>query len=173
MVSDEFSELPVLLYQASLSGADVYAVELMELGRAIVEADDNLVGKIGAHRLNLGPDPAQRGQVPSLPHGEVDAVGVPVLVAALVLQVEDVPIRVLPEIDTYASDFVVSDRHSGGRIVGGTDPNIEHAIDRRQVGQSSAVGAQGGQGPVGIAKKDFTRDQRAGLLVRHSQQWCP
>ena len=91
---------------------------------------------------------------------EVDRVDVPVLVAALVLQVEDVRVVEGPEVDADAAAGVLGDRLGGRQVADRRDPDVQHAVDRRQPGEAGAVGADGDRGALGVAEQQLAREQR-------------
>jgi hypothetical protein len=73
-----------------------------------------LVQDLGLHAL-------ERGEVPILLRGRVDGVDAPVLVPALVLEVDDVPVVLGPEKEPDAALAVVGDRLEPVAVDGGAD----------------------------------------------------
>ena len=94
------------------------------------------------------------------PRVEVDAVDVPVLVAVLVLRVEDVLARVGPEVAHDAAVLVVRHRLGLRRIVVRADPHVQHALDRRDKRQPLAIRAEPRPGLFRIAEERLPRNQR-------------
>ena len=103
---------------------------------------------------------------------QVDAVDVPVLVAAVVLAIEDVLAGVGPEVAADAALLVLGDRLGGVGIVDRADPDVEHAVDRGQVAELLAVGADAGGGLVGVAEQHAAGNEVGlrGLRGRCAQQ---
>ena len=73
-------------------------IHVEDLRVALVQAHQDGVGKMVADLLDLRPHARQRRQIGRLAAGEIDAVDVPVFIAALVLEVDDLPVVVGPEI---------------------------------------------------------------------------
>ncbi len=163
-VGDEADVARVLLHHRHLAALDVQTVNVMRLRAALIDADQDLVRDAVADLLDPHLDAVDRGQVPGLAALQVDGVGAPVLVAADVLQVDDVPVGEGPEVAPDAAVGVVGHRPGRARIVGRTDPDVEHAVDRRQVADPGAVRAAAHGGLVGVAEQGLAGDQlrRAG-----------
>jgi len=85
-------------------------------------------------------DLIERRQVPVLFRIDMDRVDLPVLVSSEVLQIDDVLVRVGPEIAANAAQLVGGDRDRLGRVVGRRCPNVHHAVARRQEADPPPVG---------------------------------
>ena len=135
----EAGEFGVLLDQAVIAGVDVDEIEIVILGVAIVEADDDFVGRAPTDAFNLGLDFflfafvvggfVERRDVFGFAGIDIDGVDMEVFVAFVVHHVEDVFVVVGPGITGNRAGLFVSDRFGGGGIVEGTDEHVEHAID--------------------------------------------
>src|SRR3546814_577157 len=66
---------------------------------------------------------------------------------------------VRPEILADAAGVVVGDRARIGDVAGRCDPDVEHAVDRRDPAQVLAVGTDLHVGALGIAEQRVARDQ--------------
>jgi len=119
-----------------------------------------------ARGQDLGLNALERGQIPILGSADVDGMNLPILVASLVLQVEDVVTVRGPGVDADAAIRVVGDHACGGRFAQRGDPDVLHPIDRRQEADRRAVRADPPTKALGVAKQRLTRDQ---LDVRLSQ----
>src|SRR3546814_8289740 len=100
-----------------------------------------------------------RSEVAALAAGQIHGVEVEVLVAAVVAQVQQGVGPVRPEVVADAARLVVGDRTRAGDVVGWCDPDVEHAVDRRDPAQVLAVGADLHVGALGIAEQRVARDQ--------------
>ena len=131
----------------------------MELRVAVVEADEDFVGELFAHAVDRGVHLFQRREVDGLERGDVGGVDVPVFVAAFVLRVEDVLAVVGPAVAADVAGLVVGHLLGGGEVVDRRDPHVEDAVDRREVAEPLAVGADAGGRALGIAKQNAAGDQ--------------
>ena len=172
MVGDPADGADVVLgHQRPLAGPEVDLVHVVQLRVAVVEADQDLVGVRALDRDDLRLHLLERGQVARLAAGGRHRVHVPVLVAALVLDVDDVLAVLGPEVLADAAQLVGGD----DRVIllaDGLDEDVEHALVRRQVGQPLAVGRQPGRGLDRVAEQHLARDERhrvvGGALARCS-----
>ncbi len=170
VVADEGGVLVVFLDQFPLAAGDVDAVDVVEARVAVVQTDEDLLRKLFAQALDLGRDFLNRREVFGLDLLQVDAVNVPVLVAAGVLQIEDMAAVVGPEVNTDAALFVMRDRLGRAGIVDRTDEHVQHAVARRQETELRTVRADPCRSLVGIAEQGRTRDQRdSGDRRRHGR----
>ncbi len=167
VVDDEVGEmLRILLQEPALAVVEVEPVNVEDLRITLVEPDQDFVGETVADFLDLRANSGQRRKVRGLAANEIDPVDVPVLIAFLVLQIDDLPIVVGPEIGAYPSFRVVSDGAGGLGFLTRPHPHVQHPINRRQVGQLLGVGADTGGGAVGIAEQRLPRNQRHAGQVR-------
>src|SRR5690606_20914388 len=109
-----------------------------------------------AHRVDLGRHLGNGREVFGLAAGQVDAVDVPIFVAAGVLNVQHVLTVVGPEVSANAAVLVVGDWLGGRRIVDGPDKDVQHAVARGEVADLAAIGTDACRGLVGIAEQDGT-----------------
>ena len=110
-------ELIVLANDRSFTRTNIDAIDIMELRVAIVDADEDFAGELVTDFLNLRRDLIDRRQVDRLAGAYVDAVGTPILISALVLQIDDVLVRIRPEIATDTALRVVGHRMGLAGIV--------------------------------------------------------
>ena len=103
----------VLEQQLALAGADIDAVDVVPGLVAVVEPDRQHVRLIEAQLLDAGVDAGQRREVARRPALDRHRVDVPVLGAALVLDVEHVRAAVGPGVEADAALFVVGDDARG------------------------------------------------------------
>ena len=150
----------VLLDERHLAGFDVDTVNVVQLRVTIVDPDENLVGEVRAYLLHAGLYAVERRQINDLVRIEIDAVDVPVLVAALVLDVENVSTRVGPEVRADASVCVLGNRFRGGRVVDGTDPDVHDTVNRSTVADVLAIGAELNPGLFRVSEQDGSGNQR-------------
>ncbi len=151
--------------QREIAGGDVQFVRIEQFGIALVELDDGLARPPLGQREH-GPHPGERGEIDGRgARGiEVDAVDVPVLVAAAVLQVQQPPRIVGPVIDVHAACRVGGDTAGVVRqIACCTDalhPDVQAVVaPRRQVGDAVAVRRYRREEPLGWAEEVLHRDQ--------------
>ena len=85
VIGDEAGKAVIALNQGTLCGGQVNAVNIVKLGVAVVETDQELAGVFGADLLDLGVDVVQRGQVKDGVGFQMDGVKTPVFIAAGVL----------------------------------------------------------------------------------------
>ena len=76
VVGDEAGEPVVLLHQFAFAGLDVEPIDVVELGLAVVEADEDFAGELVADFFDLGPHLFQRRQVVVFRAVEVSSSGV-------------------------------------------------------------------------------------------------
>ena len=126
-----------------------------------VQADEDRVGEALVALLHPGLDALERGDVAGGAAVEVDGEQVPVLVAADVLDVEQVTVVVGPEEGADAPVAVLGDRLGLlERRAHGVDPHVQHAGVGRDPRQPGAVGRDAGADPLGVAEQDLARDER-------------
>ena len=119
----------VLWRRVQVAGGEGEAVDVVEFGVLPVKRDEQRVGEVAALVHDLGLHVVKRGQVAVLLGGRVHGVHAPVLVAALVLEVDDVPVVLRPEADPDAAFAVVG--HGLEVLERGPDrpdPDVENAL---------------------------------------------
>src|SRR5206468_1169826 len=120
--------LAVLVQQLALSGADVDAVDVVPGLVTVVEPDRQHVRLIQAQLLYAGVDAGQGGEVARGPAFHRHRVDVPVLGAALVLDVEHVRTAVGPGVEADAALAVAGDDTSCAHVACRRHPDVEHAV---------------------------------------------
>ena len=160
VVDRERGEAVVLLDELALAGRDVDAMEIVEALVAIVEPDEHLVRDAVADLLDARLRAVDRREVLVGAALQVDGVEVPVLVAVLVLHVEDVVVRERPAIGADAALLVLGDGLGLREIADGRDPDVEHAVDAREIGDALAVGAQHRHRAIGVREQRAPREER-------------
>ena len=151
--------LGVLLDERALAGDEVDAVDVVQLGVAVVHADEHLVRHPLAEVDDVGARVLVRRQVERLAAGDVDPEQVEVLVAAGVAQVQQHVGAVGPEVRTDAPRGVARDRPRRGGFVGRGHPDVEDAVQRGQPGQVAAVRAEPDGGALGVAEQRVAGDE--------------
>ncbi len=134
----------------------------MQLGVLAVQRDEQRIREAAALVHYLGLHALERGQVAVLFRGGVYGVDAPVLVAALVLEVDDVPTVLGPEVHPDAALPIVGDRLEVVPADLGTDradPDVQDAVSRGEVGEALSVGGEAGRYPLRVAEEGFARDQ--------------
>ena len=145
--------------QLLLARGDVHLIHVMEHRYAVVQAHQDGVRPLVADALHLHAHVVVLMQRLGFAGLEIDDVEVEVLVAALVLEIQDVLVVVGPEVLGDAPPGVGGDRLGILRAAGGGDPEVEHAIDGRRPGKVLAVGAELDGGVVGVTEEHVARDQ--------------
>ena len=163
VVGDEPGKPVVELHEGAVPGFQVDAVDVVEPGIAVVEADQEMLRMLRADLLNLGAHPVDGGQVPYFPRLEVDGVDMPVLVAVAVLEVDDPGAGVGPGVHADAPAGVPRDGTGLGRFLRRSRPDVEHAVDRGQVPEPGAVRTDLRRCLVRVAEKNLPRNQRRGI----------
>ncbi len=152
----------VLVAQLFGQGAGVHVeqVDVEHRGVAVVEADEDLVLVLVRAADDLHAGVLERGQRRLLAARHVDAVEQEILVARLVLHVEQALAVAGPEIlpDGAIGGAVIAWASSGLGL--GRHPHVEHAVARRQPTQPLAVGTDLAAGPGRVAEQVVARDQR-------------
>ena len=175
VIGNEAGKAIVAGNQGTLCGGQVNAVNIVKLGVAVVETDQELAGVFGTDLLDLGVDVVQRGQVKDGVGFQMDGVKTPVFIAAGVLQVDEVGVGVGPAVKADAAAGIAGDRAGGGRVVSRGDPNIQHAVQGGEPAEVRAVRADLDGGFVGVTEKELTGDKGRKLPGggrRHSYGSC-
>ncbi len=141
VVGQDLDESIVLQDEFALARRDVEPVEVVPLGVAVVERDENGVRGAAAHLLDTRVDPFQRCEVTRLAAREIGRVDPPVLVSSRVLEVEDVAVGEGPREEADAASGVVRDGLRRGDVLARRDPDVEHAVSRGEPGELLAVRA--------------------------------
>ena len=129
----------VLVQQLALARADVDAVDVVPGLVAVVEPDRQHVRLIEAQLLDAGVDARQRREVARRPALDRHGKNVPVLGAALVLDVEHVRAAVGPGVEADAALPVVGEDARGAHVAGRRHPDVEHAVLGGEPGQPASV----------------------------------
>src|SRR5215208_4949889 len=119
---------------------------------------------------DLGLHVVEGGQVTVLFGRRIHGVHAPVLVAALVLEVDDVGVVLGPEVHSDAALLVV--RHRLEVVATGgephrTDPDVQDAVFRGQVGEAFSVRGKARLYILRVTEEDFAWDQGYGGSVGH------
>ncbi len=160
----------VLGDQHPLAGVQVHPPGVEAVGRAGVEGHDRARRVARGQGEQLRLHPSHRREVAWRRGGgvaEVDDEEVEVLVAARVLEVQDVAAVGGPPEGADSPSVVVG--HAG--VMGGAptqhaDPHVEAIAFRAQVGEAGAVWSQAGRGPSGVGEQGAERYQRRRHRVR-------
>ena len=160
VVDQDGREAVVLGQQAALAGGQVDPVQVVPFRVAVVHADDHHAGRALALRDHLRLHALVGREVDDFTARQVDAVQVPVLVAAFVAGVEDVLAIEGPEVRGNAAIGVVGDRPHAAEVAAVTHPNIHDAVQRRAEAHLRPVRAQPPLEAHGIAEQHTAVDQR-------------
>src|SRR5688572_4827108 len=111
---------------------------------------------------DLGLHVVEGGQVAVLFRERIHSVHAPVLVAALVLEVDDVGVVLGPEVHPDAALCVVG--HGLEVVAAGgaphrTDPDVEDAVFRGQVGEAFSIWGETRRYLLRVTEEDFAWDQ--------------
>ena len=163
-IGDPADEPGVLLLARQLAGVQADPVDVVQLRVVAVEPDQDLVRERALHPDDLGLHAVERGQVTPGHSRQVDVVQAPVLVAAGVLQVQQMAAVVRPEKLPDAPVGVVGDDAGGSQVdaVRHADrgqPYVQDALVRRDPGQLGAVGGDARADPLGVAEQDRKRNE--------------
>ena len=148
-VCDPVDEAGVLDFLGQLAGDQVEPVDVVQFGVVAVQRDEQLGRELPLHGDQPRLHAVERREVAAVHGLEVDVVQPPVLVAAGVLQVQQVPGIVGPRERADAAVAVVGD-HLGRRQVhpgAGArrrDPDVEDPLVRRDPRQPGAVRGDSG-----------------------------
>jgi hypothetical protein len=125
----------------------------------LVHPHEHVVREPLVEVLDARLDAFERRQVAVGPGLEIDVVEAPILVAAPVLDVEQVPVVVRPVEEADPAIAVVRDdaRVSAVQIA---DPDVEDAVVRGNPRETAAVGRDPRAEALGIAEEDGARDER-------------
>ncbi len=148
-----------------------HEVGVVELGVLAVEGDEQRVGVVSALLDQLGLHAVERGEVAVLFGGGVHGVDAPVLVAALVLEVDDVAVVLGPEKQPDAAHPVVRDGLEVSAVRRRPDrphPDVQDAVLGGQKGQALAVGGEAGAHAGRVAEEDLARDQGHSRSLGHA-----
>ena len=117
VVADDPQESVILQHQCPLATGKVEPVDIVVVFPAIVQGHQNLVWHIWTHMLHARLHAFQWRQILYLTCLQIDGVETPILVAALVLEVEQVLVRVRPTIRPNTASDIMRDRAGGSGIV--------------------------------------------------------
>src|SRR5215204_5736337 len=110
----------------------------------------------------LGLHVVEGGQVTVLFGRRIHGVHAPVLVAALVLEVDDVGVVLGPEVHPDAALSIGGHRlevFAAGGASHRTDPDVQYAVFRGQVGKAFSVWGEARRYLLRVTEEDFAWDQ--------------
>jgi hypothetical protein len=146
-----------------LARLQVEAVDVVKLGVVLVQTDEDGVREALVGLVHPGLHALERGDVLGLAALEVDREEVPVLVAADVLDIEQVTVVVGPEERPDAAVPVVGDRlrlvELGADLV---DPDVQHSVVGGDPRQALAVRGDAGADALRVAEQDLAGDEGCG-----------
>jgi hypothetical protein len=116
VVHQQLGEIVVSLDQSPVLRGDVDPIEVVILRVTVVETHDDLSREPGANAHYLCVHVRHGREVRGPAGVKIDRVHVPVFVAGLVLEIQDVPRRVGPEVDSNTSIAVVRYRTRGTNV---------------------------------------------------------
>ena len=142
-----------------LSCHDVDAIEIVVLRVPPVDPDEHLVRDPFRQAVRNRLDPVVRREVARPATLGLDGMDVPVFVPVPVLPVEEVAGMVAPEVVPDAPAAVAGDRLRIPGRVQRRHPDVEHPVQRCQVGDPRAVVAQRDRGAFGVSEQRLSGDQ--------------
>ena len=160
VVEGHVGEARVLEEERPLAGRGVHQMDVVELRIAIVEADRERVGVVAADVGDLRRDAVHGRQVDLGARRKVHRVRPPVLVAAAILQIDQMRRVGHPEVLTDSAIGVLGHRLRSVEVVRRRHPHVEHAIERRNPRELLAVGADLNTGAIGISKQRRAGNER-------------
>jgi hypothetical protein len=134
-------------------------VDVVELRVVLVQPDQDVVREPLVEVLDARLDVLVRRQVAVGAGLEIDVVQPPVLVAAAVLDVEQVAVVVRPVEKADPAVAIVGD-DAGVLSTAVTDPDVEDALVRGDPRETTSVRRDPRAEPLGIAEEDGARDER-------------
>ena len=143
------------------------AKEVEEARVPLVVGDQQLVGKMSRDLLDVGLDARRRREGQGLAGLDVDAVGLPVLVAAVLPEENDVATAGQP--DQPGGEVAVGhpgERPRLGDVGERADPEVQPTVEGRQEGEATSVRAQAHDRSVGAGKQHATGDEPDGRQRR-------
>jgi hypothetical protein len=168
----------VLGNRLDLSALDVDPMDVEQRGMALVHRDQQL-GRSRARVVDqLHAHVVERSEVArvGLRGGEIGRVQVIVLVAALVLHVQDLLAVARPQVAGDAARAIVGDAHLVV-LADGAHPHVEAAVLGRKVRQLRAIGRDLDAGLLRVVEEVLQRDERDrrfchGLSLRAGASWA-
>ncbi len=153
----------ILGIQRDLAAVQLYPVHVEDARIALVQPDQDLVRMLGMGHQILRAHALERGQVArllGLLARQRHRVEMPVLIAVLVLHIEDARAVLAPAVVADAAPLVSGDLARLRAAIGALHPDIEHALDgRREPAQMATVWRYPRLGAGWIAEQDLARDQ--------------
>ena len=165
-------EAGVLDFLGQLAGDQVEPVNVVQFGVVAVQRDQQFGRELPLHGHHPRLHAVERRQVAAVHGLEVDVVQPPVLVAAGVLQVQQVPAIVGPREQADAAVAIVGDHPRRGPVHPGVGarrrhPDVEDPLVRRYPRQPGSVRRDSGAYPLGVAEENLPRNQ-----FDHASQYC-
>ena len=133
-----------------------------------IERHQNHIGKLRIDRVDVGAHALKGGVVAHRLSIQIDAINMKVLVAVVVLKIEDRPIVAGPE--KAADPPLLIGSHSNRILLpDGLDPDLKDILRvRRDPPEACPVGREPWTGPLRIAEQDLARDERRQLGQKRS-----
>jgi DNA-binding Lrp family transcriptional regulator len=143
------------------AGGQIKAIDVVELGVVPIEADEQLVGEalVGLDDLDLHT--IEGRQIPDASFLQVHGVQPPVLVAPLVLHIEQMPAIVGPEEGPDTTILVVGHHLGFVDAIEGSDPDVEDAPERGNPGQKLAIRRNARTDPLRVAEENLAGNERS------------
>ena len=151
----------VLVDQRAFPRDDIVAPDVVPLGIAVVEADQDFVGVLYAGAENDGAGFFERGQIARDARFRIGRIKQEIFRAAFVLQIKDVTGILRPII--FADRAFLFIGHGLGLAKIGAhrrDPDVQHAVFGREKADLRSIGANARGRALRIAEDDLAGDER-------------
>src|SRR5262245_48802803 len=150
---------PVLEHQPAFGCGKIDRPHVVPLLVAIVEPDEDRPRPLGRPHQNARAHSRDWRQDADLGRRAVDREDAPILVAVLVADEQNVLAVAGPVLPRDRAAGEARQRFRRADIISRREPDIEHALERREPGQPFAVGAEPGLVTAGIAEQGCSRNE--------------
>ena len=165
VIGNEASELVMLLHEAHGPADQIETIDIVPPRVAVIEADQRLAREAPTGVDDLRLDIVERREVANVAPRGRQRIEPIILIAVPVLKVDEMRAASDPEVRLDAALAVAGEWLRIGEIVGRRDPDVEHAIERRDEADAPAIRTDLRRGARRIAEKQRTRNDRAGGMA--------
>ena len=159
VVGDEGDEARVVEHLRQSAALELEPVDVVELRVVAVQPDQDCVRHVLVDMDDPGLDARKRRQVARSARFEVDVVKAPVLVSALVLEIDDAAVVRRPEVLVDAAVAIVRDHPCIVRA-DRLHPDVEDAVMRRDPREQPSVERDARADPLRVAEEDLAGYER-------------
>ena len=133
--------------------------------------DQELLREVAGHLLDVRPHAGTGRQHADVAGRQIDTMRLPVLVAALLAEVNDVPVVVHPRQPRAEAAVRYARERPGFRDVAQRrDPEVQHAVERSEEREARAIRADPRPALVGIAEQHPAWDERGSAASRRARR---